>query len=96
MTGDHRTVNEKTGSNEQRFKMGGRKKKSRAFRLIGSLVLVGVLAFAGLVGFICIREGKVPTLAGSEYLLVESGRGRWRRQWRKRCSMTLLLCLAPR
>ena len=66
MTGDHRTVNEKTGSNEQRFKMGGRKKKSRAFRLIGSLVLVGVLAFAGLVGFVCIREGKVATAVAEE------------------------------
>ena len=39
--------------------MGGRKKKFWFIRLIMSLVLVCVLGFAGLVGFVCIREGKV-------------------------------------
>ena len=46
--------------------MSRRKKKNRLFRLIVILILAGMLGFAGLVGFVCIREGKVAKAVAEE------------------------------
>ncbi len=39
--------------------MAGKKKLRKWIRLIPGLMLIGILGFGGLMGFVCIREGKV-------------------------------------
>ena len=46
--------------------MKGRGKKHRLLRAAALLAAAGIAAYAGIVGFICIREGKVATAVAEE------------------------------
>ena len=50
-----------------------RKKRSplaRVLRVIGALVLIGVLCYAGLVAYVCYREVNVPAPTGYDAIIV--------------------------